>query len=451
MHGASFSDPQGHPHDLHLSQQKRLQVVHLYSRGGLDSLAAAFQSASASARTFLVSHVTRNKQTARRPIRVSRSPFISWHSTSHYQFFVSSQADEEQAFDHDVETSQRTRSFLFLVLGALAARRLGSNEILMMAENGQMAVHLPLTNARIGAFSTHTAHPDVLAAMQRFLSTALGYPISIVNPFIHHTKAEVISDIARDCADLIPLSESCWKNTRLPQDFTHCGECIPCYVRRIAVETWIPDPTAYLRDPWRQVPSSTAEDDIAHRNLYDLVEFVRRVSKYSVEEMTNEWPELYSPNLSAAQVIDMYKRFASEALAVLEELSHRRGATAMRISHRELETCRRNPKRWYREARTPGRRGPPPGYNGLLKLGIVRYHKTADSLAARTHLAQLYTNAAPRLKNVRNVERCLEQFDHYIRTLTEDHTVVADARVRINLSGAGFLELTGEIHRVDVL
>jgi hypothetical protein len=123
----------------------------------------------------------------------------------------------------------------------------------------------------------------------------------------------------------------------------------------------------------------------------------------------------------------------------------------MRISHRELETCRSNPKRWYREARTPGRRGPPPGYNGLLKLGIVRYHKTADSFAARRHLAQLYTNAAHRLKNVSNVERCLEHFDQYVRTLTDDHTVVADARVRIDLSGAGFLELTGEIHRVDII
>ena len=97
------------------------------------------------------------------------------------------------------------------------------------------------------------------------------------------------------------------------------------------------------------------------------------------------------------------------------------------------------------------RRGPPPGYNGLLKLGIIRYHKTADSLAARRHLAQLFTNAAHRLKNVRNVERCLEQFDQYVRTLSDDHTAVADARVRIDLSGVGFLELTGEIHRVDII
>jgi 7-cyano-7-deazaguanine synthase in queuosine biosynthesis len=284
--------------------------------GGLDSLAAAFQFGSGSDQTFLVSHITRN-----RPTRVAQSALVEALSSRglrlpHYQFFVSSQADEAQAFDHDVETSQRTRSFLFVVLGALAAHRLGSSEILMMAENGQMAVHLPLTNARIGAFSTHTAHPDVLVAMQRFLSAALGYPISIVNPFIHSTKAEVIREIARDCADLIPLSESCWRNTRLPQDFTHCGECIPCYVRRIAVETWIPDPTAYLRDPWRQDFSSAPEDDTAYRNLCDLVEFVLRVSQYSVEEMTNEWPELYSPNLSAPQIINMYKRFASEALAV---------------------------------------------------------------------------------------------------------------------------------------
>ena len=57
----------------------------------------------------------------------------------------------------NLENSQRTRSFLFLVLGALAARRAGHIEIVYLAENGQMAIHLPLTQGRIGAFSTHTA------------------------------------------------------------------------------------------------------------------------------------------------------------------------------------------------------------------------------------------------------------------------------------------------------
>ena len=67
---------------------------------------------------------------------------------------------------------------MFLILAALVARRLGRRDLLMIAENGQMAIHLPLSTARIGAFSTHTAHPDVLDSMQTILSSALAgtYP-----------------------------------------------------------------------------------------------------------------------------------------------------------------------------------------------------------------------------------------------------------------------------------
>ena len=95
--------------------------------------------------------------------------------------------------DHDVETTQRTRSFLFLILGGLVARRTGRREILYMAENGQMAIHLPLTEARIGAFSTHTAHPDVLIEMQKFLSIALAVELKIENPYVLRTKGEVVA------------------------------------------------------------------------------------------------------------------------------------------------------------------------------------------------------------------------------------------------------------------
>src|SRR5213082_2450013 len=57
----------------------------------------------------------------------------------------------------DAESSQRTRSFLFLTVAALCARRVGHQNIVVIAENGQMAVHLPVTEGRIGPFSTRTA------------------------------------------------------------------------------------------------------------------------------------------------------------------------------------------------------------------------------------------------------------------------------------------------------
>ena len=53
---------------------------------------------------------------------------------THRQFFVSSRSGQD--LTHDEENSQRTRSFLFLVLGSIAARRTGQHTLLYLAENG---------------------------------------------------------------------------------------------------------------------------------------------------------------------------------------------------------------------------------------------------------------------------------------------------------------------------
>ena len=176
--------------------------------GGLDSLAAAVLYADSGEPLQLVSHITRNSRTQQAQNQLAELVKVRLRAVHHWQFFVSSRADDEDGLDHDVETSQRTRSFLFITLGALAARRAGHHRLVLLAENGQMAIHLPLTSGRIGAFSTHTAHPDVLAPMEAFLNAALQYPIGIENPFVHRTKAEVVRHVMDALPESIPISES---------------------------------------------------------------------------------------------------------------------------------------------------------------------------------------------------------------------------------------------------
>ena len=118
----------------------------------------------------------------------------------HYQLFVSSR--DIPGFDHDIEGSQRTRSFMFLILSALVARRLGRRDLLLIAENGQMAIHLPLSTARIGAFSTHTAHPDVLDSMQTIHLYSLAGTYRISNPYVSSRKLKWSSGSGRGCAVL---------------------------------------------------------------------------------------------------------------------------------------------------------------------------------------------------------------------------------------------------------
>jgi len=284
--------------------------------GGLDSLAAAHEFGVEGLQ--LVSHITRNQPTSnaqKQLVQVLRSEGIA---LPHFQFYVSSKAGKPNAdLDHDTENTQRTRSFMFLILGGLMARRAGHQEVMLLAENGQMAIHLPLTQARIGAFSTHTAHPDVLAQMEKFLQSVLRIPIRINNPYVAKTKSEVVSGLCKRLPDVVPISTSCWKNTRLAPPFTHCGTCIPCIIRHVALSLHIQDQTAYARAPWAEDIAALPPDDDARRNLMDLCEFCSRFERLSAMELMHEWPELYSKNLNSEHIIQMYKRAAHETRTVL--------------------------------------------------------------------------------------------------------------------------------------
>jgi 7-cyano-7-deazaguanine synthase in queuosine biosynthesis len=286
--------------------------------GGLDSLSAAVEFGKESS-LHLVSHVTRNQQTRSTQQELVNIMSEAGLSFPHDQFFVSSR--NGQNFDHDVESTQRTRSFLFMFLGGLVARRLGHSKVLMIAENGQLAIHLPLNHARVGAFSTHTAHPEALAMMQRILQMSLSVKFELLNPYVYRTKGEVVETLWKQLRGSIPVASSCWRNTRLSGGATHCGECIPCYVRRIAIETHGTDQTAYARNIFAEDVGSLPPTDEGRRNLVDLCEFVVRFKRESDLDLMSDWPELYSTRMDAAQAIQMYRRASDEAIDVLSRYS----------------------------------------------------------------------------------------------------------------------------------
>lgn len=292
--------------------------------GGLDSLAAAIEFGQREKTLQLVSHITWNQTTNQAQKKLAADLKNHGLDLPHHQFFVSSSSQKvgPSQFKHDREDTQRTRSFLFLVLGALAARQRGHSEVVYLAENGQMAIHLPLTQGRIGAFSTHTAHPNILVGMEEFLSEALNIPFKILNPYVHLTKAEVVKKVINFSPDMLQVANSCWRSARLGGDVTHCGACIPCFIRRIAVEySMFKDPTAYGRDCWREEISQLGPKDDGRRHIVDLTEFILRIESLSSEDIKFEWPELYSPNINDTEVIAMYKRFSKEARIVLSRYS----------------------------------------------------------------------------------------------------------------------------------
>jgi len=155
--------------------------------------------------------------------------------------------------------------------------------------------------------------------MTKFLSNAFATSFKITNPYISKTKKEVIAPIVQNAPDAIGLSNSCWKSARIPKGATHCGECIPCFIRRIAIESYMKDPTLYGRDIFSLNFGGLPSDDEGRRNLSDLAEFTLNFETLSDQELFTEWPELYSENIDASNVIAMYRRAAVETRAILSK------------------------------------------------------------------------------------------------------------------------------------
>jgi hypothetical protein len=186
----SFRHDRGDPEDSLEVEVSEGQTL-LFS-GGLDSLAAALELGMNGTPLQLVSHTTRNPRTAAAQNELASMLATLRIEPPHRRFQVTALSKPRAPnLSFEAESSQRTRSFLFLTLAVLCARRVGHTQVVYIAENGQMAIHLPLTQARIGAFSTHTAHPEVLAKTENFFSQVFRLPIHIRNPYVHRTKAEV--------------------------------------------------------------------------------------------------------------------------------------------------------------------------------------------------------------------------------------------------------------------
>lgn len=200
--------------------------------GGLDSLIGAIDLAAMGKKTLAVSQTVRGD--AAKQIRFAQK---IGSGLEHLQ--INHNASTKRSIK---ETSQRSRSIIFLAFAVLAAtstqRYLAGETVpLYVCENGFIAINPPLTNARIGSLSTRTAHPEFLGKMQEVLDGA-GLRVKIVNPYAEKTKGEML----RECLDQSLLSEEAGASTSCGRfqrfNYTHCGRCVPCQIRRGAFIAW---------------------------------------------------------------------------------------------------------------------------------------------------------------------------------------------------------------------
>lgn len=170
---------------------------------------------------------------------------------------VSSRAsDFGPGFSGQGELTMRARSFLFFAASAVVASAWKSARVLV-PENGFISLNVPLDPWRLGALTTRTTHPFVIARFNDLLAK-LGLPMRLENPFQGKTKGEMLAQ----CADLsllwdgLDLTVSCSKPKfvrRYRAEFgtSHCGTCWPCLIRRAAIKRAYPtrpDPTKYVTE-----------------------------------------------------------------------------------------------------------------------------------------------------------------------------------------------------------
>ena len=223
---------------------ERFDAVCLFS-GGLDSLAGAIDLLEElpAGRLALVGHhdstLTQGTQEA---LAVAIAKAYGQHRVALIRAFARAagfREHQEVPLPTRTETTTRSRSMLFLALGLAAAAAQGPAIRLRTAENGFIALNVPLIAARLGSCSTRTMHPHFLELLQDALAS-VGLANPTENPYAASTKGEVLLRSRNPdlLGRLAPESVSCARPEQGRYEgapYGNCGYCFPCLIRRAAM------------------------------------------------------------------------------------------------------------------------------------------------------------------------------------------------------------------------
>jgi 7-cyano-7-deazaguanine synthase in queuosine biosynthesis len=282
--------------------------------GGLDSFAGAAMLLNAGRRPLLVTHQSGNAtlEAAQRHVVDSLERLAPGQATWVASRLAPYRGPQMLPYPPPEarETSRRTRSLLFLVLGAAAAQAVGVSEV-YLCENGVLTAALPLTPARSGSLTTRSTHPMVLRLFSDLL-TAADLNLEITNPFVYQTKGEIIRRFLKPLlppADILK-SVSCWSAGRQTRQ---CGGCVPCILRRIALLSAGMSDDAYMIDVLATPAQYRGTD--AYGNLLDLVTQASALLSHTDLELLLHFPQLLdidAAGLSVEDAIRTLKRHAAE-------------------------------------------------------------------------------------------------------------------------------------------
>jgi 7-cyano-7-deazaguanine synthase in queuosine biosynthesis len=224
-----------------------VDAICLFS-GGLDSFIGAIDLLEAGHRVLLVSHSAGKTDSPRQKHLVNSLAGRYGNPPRHLR--ASIQFRSKYLPNQSKEDSERSRSFLFFSIAALASSALPGVDTITVPENGLIALNVPLEEMRLGALSTRTAHPFFMARMNAIL-TATGIRARLTNPYMFKTKGEMV----RECHNATALAAEIHQTISCSSPNSarihyggaeHCGYCVPCIIRRAAIlNSAIADTTPY--------------------------------------------------------------------------------------------------------------------------------------------------------------------------------------------------------------
>ena len=296
--------------------------------GGLDSLGGAVREIlSGQRKVALVSHrpvskvFSIQKSVLKRITDQITDPKLT-------PVHIAVEINKGKSLTHDF--SQRSRSFVFASLAAVAARLCGLNAV-RFYESGVVSLNLPTTAAVIGGRASRTTHPLSLQGFERLFQALFETGFEVTNHYWSRTKAEILGEIKAAgyggiCADTV----SCMHTINLQTNKPHCGECTQCIDRRLAALA------AGLGDAGD--PSTGYRGDVLVGNRADpvavgLIErYVGTAVRINQMQTIEEFMDDYAGEVSrvlrcfaipaeqvAEQVFQLYKRHASQVCAVLSQ------------------------------------------------------------------------------------------------------------------------------------
>lgn len=218
--------------------------------------------------------------------------------------------------DTPVEKTTRSRSIVFLALGAAVASAYEGPITLSVPENGLISLNPPLTDTRMGSLSTRTTHPYFLSLFSSVL-TRLGINVALDAPYRFVTKGEMIERVKNNEAflsgvhDTLSCSHPDVGRYQGNSPGQHCGYCFPCLIRRAALDfAGLDDRARYLDDVRTNRPAQGSDTG---RDLRALEMAIRRFK--DMTESRRSFEVLASgplPSAEASNYVGVYRRGMEE-------------------------------------------------------------------------------------------------------------------------------------------